>query len=82
MNNIDLNKSFNKFKKQFFMMQESYDWIVNCIYSSTNQFHLLCCAKLIALFNSQFKAEAECEKLTSDLLLDCREQETSICVEI
>ncbi len=62
------------------MVQESYDWIVNCIYSSTNQFHLLCCATLVDLFSQKFKGDTNCERLTVELLSDIREQETSISV--
>ena len=63
-------------------MHESYDWIVGCIYSCKNQFHIDCCKKLIDLFESQFKSEEKCYRLVAELLVDLDSQETAICVEV
>lgn len=63
------------------MIQESYDWIVNCIYSCQNKFHIDCCWTLIGLFEKNFKEEQETPKLIAELLSDLDTQKTSICLE-
>lgn len=62
------------------MIQESYDWIVNCIYSCTNEFHLKCCRTLLHLFATQFKEDNEVDELLDRLLDDLRTQETTLLV--
>lgn len=62
------------------MIQESYLWIRNCILSSTNEFHLKCCRKMIELFDIQFSDHSECKLMVQDLKTDLMDKETSINV--
>jgi hypothetical protein len=45
---------------------KSFEWIVSAIQSSTNQFHLECCRKLIDLYSQKFGEE---DKNELDLML-------------
>jgi hypothetical protein len=36
------------------IQDKSYEWIVSAIDSSTNEFHIECCKKLIELFSNKF----------------------------
>lgn len=58
------------------MIQETYDWITNCIYSCTNEFQLKCCYELVDLFRRRYKID----QLADDLLMDIRSQENSILI--
>lgn len=49
------------------MIQRSYDWIINCITTSTNQFHLSGCSILINLFHVKFEDYEECDLLSRKL---------------
>jgi hypothetical protein len=64
------------------MIQQSYDWIVNCIYSSTNTFHLDCCKTLIELFKKQFINDERLEKFYSDLANDLYVMEGQIVITV
>jgi len=64
------------------MIHESYDWIVNCIYSCRNDFHIKCCQKLIKLFEKQFEDEIICQSLADNLQDDLQSQYTYLCVEV
>jgi len=57
-------------------MQESYEWIVDNIKSSRNEFHLTCCYTLLQLFKLRYKEE--CNDLAGQLLLDIRTKEIEI----
>ena len=46
--------------------QKSFEWVVAAIDSSTNQFHLECCRKLIDLYFQKFGEE---QKSELDLML-------------
>jgi len=37
------------------LQQKCYDWIVNAIDSSNNEFHIDCCKKLIELYSQKFE---------------------------
>lgn len=41
------------------MIEQSYNWIVSCINSSTNKFQFDCCRKLIEYFEAMYKDSNE-----------------------
>ena len=53
-------------------MEQSFEWIVTCIQSCTNDFQLDCCRTLIELFRDMYKDEEEVygylDKLQSELI--------------
>jgi len=62
------------------MITESFQWLRNCIQSSKNDFHLICCRKLIELFKTQFEQDNECKLMVDDLLTELSNKETSISI--
>ena len=49
-------------------MLVSYDWVLKCIESSTNEFHISACRVLIELYRMQYSAPDLQDKLTDALM--------------
>jgi len=64
------------------MIQESFNWLRQCILSSWTSFHLNCCYTLIELFETQFKNWDDCPSMVDDLKIAIREKTISIMVEV
>ena len=54
--------------------QETYEWVVKAINSSTNPFHIECCKKLIDLYINKFNAQSQ----EGELLLMLSDKENNI----
>lgn len=64
------------------LMQTSYEWILSCIKSSSNDFQFKCCATLIELFENMYKDEQQIKTALSELKYALDNQEIKFSVEV
>lgn len=50
-------------------MEQSYNWILSCINSSSNSFQFKCCTNLIELFLMKYKDSSDIKSKIDDLEL-------------
>lgn len=63
-------------------MKESFDWILACIKSCKNLFHLDSCIILVQLFNMKFGEESGFVKYHGMLLHELNERKTFLSPDI
>lgn len=61
-------------------MEQSFEWIVTCIQSCTNNFQLDCCRTLIELFRDMYKYEEDAYKYLDKLSDEIIERETFLII--
>lgn len=61
-------------------MHSTYEWIIECIKSCTNDFQLICCSKLMGLFLERYENEQEAGILHSMLIDVYEAKETMMSV--
>lgn len=63
-------------------MEQSYQWIMNCIESSNNEFQFKCCRTLIGLFDTMYKEESDLWHSLTELLTAMDKQEIKHRLEV